>query len=186
MIGIVLDKSKQIAALLKPSRSSAISSYLEDKLINLGQKVSNISVRNLPSENLVHANFNSPEIKRVLSLIEQARAMIFVSPVYKASYTGVLKAFIDLIPEKGLADKITLPITTGGSIAHLLSLEYAFKPLFSILGSQEIFNGIYFVDSQTSYQDNERTFYDLDVEKRVNTALQKIVDRLSEKNQNVQ
>ena len=59
----------------------------------------------------------------------------------------MLKAFFDLIPEKGLVDKVVLPIVTGGTIAHLLSLEYAFKPLFSVLGSQEIINGVYMVDS---------------------------------------
>lgn len=165
----------------KTSRSSAISSYIENNLISQRQQVYNITVRDLPPEDLVYANFNSPEVKRVLSLIEQAHAVIVVSPVYKASYTGVLKAFIDLIPEKGLADKVILPIATGGSIAHLLSLEYAFKPLFSVLGSQEIKNGIYFVDSQISYQENQLTFLDVDVEHRVNIGLQELVNRLSEK-----
>lgn len=170
----------------KTSKSSAISSYIENQLINQVQQVSKITVRDLPPEDLIYANFNSPEIKRALSQIEQAQAVIVVSPVYKASYTGVLKAFFDLIPEKGLADKIILPIATGGSIAHLLSLEYAFKPLFSVLGGQEIKDGIYFVDSQISYQENQLTFLDVDVEHRVNTALQELVNRLAEKKLSVQ
>lgn len=165
----------------KSSRSSAISFFIEKNLINQGQHVNKITVRDLPPEDLVYVNFNSPEIKKALTQIEQAQAVIVVSPVYKASYTGVLKSFFDLIPEKGLAGKVVLPVATGGSIAHLLSLEYAFKPLFSILGSQEIKNGVYFVDSQISYQDNQLTFHDSDVEHRVNTALQEIVNRLSEK-----
>lgn len=170
----------------KTSRSSAISSYLENQLINQGQQVSKITVRDLPPEDLIYANFNSLEIKRVLSQIEQAQAVIVVSPVYKASYTGVLKTFFDLIPEKGLADKVILPVATGGSMAHLLSLEYAFKPLFSVLGGQEIKDGIYFVDSQISYQENQLTFLDVDVEHRVTTALQEIVNRLAEKKLSVQ
>jgi FMN reductase len=164
----------------KTSRSSAISSFIENNLINQGQLVSKITVRDLPPEDLIYANFNSLRIKRALSQIEQAQAVIVVSPVYKASYTGVLKAFFDLIPEKGLADKVILPVATGGSMAHLLSLEYAFKPLFSVLGSQEIKNGIYFVDSQMNYQENQLTFLDEDVEHRINTALQGLVNRLSE------
>ena len=85
----------------QPSRSSAISSYLENILIKEGKRVSTIHVRDLPAEDLLFANFNSPEIKAAQSLVEQAKAVIVVSPVYKASYPGVLKAFLDLIPEKG-------------------------------------------------------------------------------------
>ena len=89
----------------QPSRSSAISAYLEKNLINEGKQVSTITVRDLPAEDLLFANFNSQEIKAAQSLVEQAQAVIVVSPVYKASYPGVLKAFFDLIPEKGLLIK---------------------------------------------------------------------------------
>ena len=161
----------------QPSRSSAISAYLEKNLINEGKQVSTITVRDLPAEDLLFANFNSQEIKAAQSLVAQAQAVIVVSPVYKASYPGVLKAFFDLIPEKGLVDKVVLPIITGGTIAHLLSLEYAFKPLFSILGSQEIINGVFMVDADISYKE-QLTFDDSEIEQRLKTALNELLNRL--------
>jgi FMN reductase len=164
-----------------PSRSSAISSFIEKSLIKQGHHVSTITVRDIPPEDLVYANFNSPVIKEALAQIEQAQAVIVVSPVYKATYTGVLKAFLDLIPEKGLADKVVLPVASGGSYAHLISIEYAFKPLFSILGSEEIKNGVYVVDSQITYQDKQLTFVDPDIEQRLNTELYELVNLLSKK-----
>ena len=103
--------------------------------------------------------------------------MIVISPVYKASYTGVLKTFFDLIPEKGLSEKVILPIANGGSIAHLLSLEYAFKPLFSILNSQEILTGVYLIDSQFTYKENDLTFKDAEIQQRLHLAIELLLTK---------
>ncbi|WP_342047317.1 NADPH-dependent FMN reductase [Bacillus sp. OTU530] len=161
----------------QPSRTSAISTYLEKILVIGGKQVSTITVRDLPAEDLLFANFNSPKIKQAQSLIEQAQAVIIVSPIYKASYPGLLKAFLDLIPEKGLVNKVILPVATGGTIAHLLSLEYAFKPLFSVLGSREIINGVFIVDSDINYK-NQLAFADTGIEQRLKTALNDLVNQL--------
>ena len=164
----------------QPSRSSAISSYLENLLIKEGKRVSTIHVRDLPAEDLLFANFNSPEIKEAQSLVEQAKGLIVVSPVYKASYPGVLKAFLDLIPEKGLLNKVVLPVVTGGTLAHLLSIEYAFNPVFSVLGSQEIVNGVYMIDSQVSYKE-KLAFADPEIEQRLKKTLNNLLNRLPKK-----
>ncbi len=131
-------------------------------------------------EDLIYANFHSIAINQALDKVKHANALIVISPVYKASYTGVLKTFFDLIPEKGLAKKIILPIANGGSIAHLLSLEYSYKPLFSILGSQEILSGVYLTDSQFSYQENELTFIESELEKRIQIAIEELLSKLKE------
>jgi FMN reductase len=161
-----------------PSRSSAISSYLENTLSKAGKQVGSITVRELPAEDLLFANFNSPEIKNAQSMIQQAHAVIVVSPVYKASYPGVLKAFLDLIPEKGLVNKVVLPIVTGGTYGHLLSIEYAFKPIFSVLGSQEIINGVFITDSQLSYKEG-LVFTDPEIEQRLKRAVGELLNRLT-------
>ena len=123
------------------SRTSALASFLNNVIAGQGHQVNKISVRDLPPEALIYAQFNNSAIKEAQELVKQADALIVISPVYKASYTGVLKSFFDLIPEKGLEGKKILPIATGGSIAHLLSLEYAFKPLFSVLGAESLLKG---------------------------------------------
>lgn len=162
-----------------PSRSYAIASHVKNVLSAQGHQIEHINVRDLPPEDLVYANFQSPAIKQALEKIQQAQGIIVISPVYKASYTGVLKAFIDLIPEKGLAEKIILPIASGGTIAHLLSLEYALKPLFSVLGSQEVFTGVYLVDSQFSYNEEALTFIEPEIEQRLQTAIESFASKVS-------
>ena len=87
----------------------------------------------------------------------------------------MLKTFFDLIPEKGLSKKIILPIANGGSLAHLLSLEYAFHPLFSVLNSQEILTGVYLVDSQFTYKDTELFFNASKIQERLHSTIETLL-----------
>jgi FMN reductase len=68
-----------------------------------------IQVNELPPEDLVYTRFDSPAIIHANRVIEQADAVVVATPIYKASYTGVLKSFLDLIPQKGLEGKVILP-----------------------------------------------------------------------------
>ena len=43
------------------------------------------------------------------------------TPIYKASYSGVLKAFLDLLPQFAFGGKVVLPLLTGGTAAHVLA-----------------------------------------------------------------
>ena len=69
-----------------------------------------------------------------------------LTPVYKASYTGVLKTFLDLLPQFGLAGKVVLPLVTGGSLAHVLVIDYAFRPVLISLGAQHVVTGLFLHD----------------------------------------
>ncbi|MCG6197676.1 NAD(P)H-dependent oxidoreductase, partial [Anoxybacillus sp. LAT_38] len=87
--------------------------------------------------------FDSPAILEANRIIAKSDAVVVATPIYKASYTGVLKSFLDLIPQKGLEKKIVLPLAIGGTIAHLLAIDYALKPVLSALGANHIFTGVY-------------------------------------------
>jgi FMN reductase len=132
------------------SRLGAVIDYVEHILGVSGFEVSRIDVARLPADDLIHTKFESEHIVKANGLVAEADAVIIASPVYKASYTGVLKTFLDLIPQKGLAGKITLPLFMGGSLAHLLAIDYALKPVLSALGARHILGGVYTVDSQVT------------------------------------
>ncbi|MBU8918951.1 NADPH-dependent FMN reductase [Bacillus sp. FJAT-29953] len=163
------------------SRTAAVASFIDRILVKKGTKVEHLSVRDLPAEALLHAQFSHPEINKAQKLVEDSDALIVVSPVYKASYPGILKSFFDLIPEKGLAGKTVLPIASGGTLAHLLTLEYTFKPLFSTLGAREIPQGVYIVDAQISYTGDEIKFVDPQLEERLELAVLELVASLKGK-----
>jgi FMN reductase len=96
---------------------------------------------------------------------------------YKAAYTGILKTYLDLLPQNGLAGKIVLPIAIGGTIAHLLTLDYALKPLLSTLGARHILAGIYFLDSQIQYNDCN-VHFEAEIKQRLIVQLQEFASAL--------
>jgi FMN reductase len=153
------------------SRSSAVlklcSSILEEQSID----VASLSVRDIPPEDLVYANFESEALKKAQALIEQADGIIVGTPVYKASYTGVLKALLDLMPQYAFSGKTILPIATGGTITHLLSIDYAMKPLFGVLGSTSILRGIFILDSQMEKTNDGGIILEPEIHQRLKDAL---------------
>ncbi|MDO3413084.1 NADPH-dependent FMN reductase [Saccharibacillus sp. CPCC 101409] len=122
--------------------------YLEGRLDEEGLQHELLHIAELPHTDLITANFAGEEIKEALRKVEQADAVVFASPVYKASYSGVLKTFLDLIPQEGLRDKPVLPLLVGGTIAHLLAIDYALKPVLNALSARNILGGVYAVDRE--------------------------------------
>jgi FMN reductase len=77
--------------------------------------------------------FPSPELERTLDAVARADGLIAVTPVFNASYSGLFKSFVDVLPEDALADKPVLIGATGGTARHSLALEFAMRPLFAHL-----------------------------------------------------
>ena len=75
-----------------------------------------------------------------------ASGVVIATPVYKAAYTGVLKTFLDLLPQFGFADKVVLPLATGGTIAHVLAIDYALRPVLHALNARHVVGGLFILD----------------------------------------
>jgi FMN reductase len=128
------------------SRLFGMTQYVVDRLALAGFDIELISAAELPAEDLLRANFNSPAIRQALATVEQSDAVIIASPVFKASYSGALKTILDLVPQKGFQGKVVLPLFIGGTIAHLLAVDYALKPVVAALGGTNILGGVFAVD----------------------------------------
>ncbi len=133
------------------SRSGVLLDRAKSWLNQQGVEVVSYQVRDFPAEDLLHARFDSPHIINLLAQIERADGLVIATPVYKASFSGALKTVLDLLPERALSHKVVLPIATGGSIAHMLAVDYALKPVLSALKAQEMLHGIFAEDSQIAY-----------------------------------
>lgn len=169
-----------------PSRTYGVVEYALNLLSQNQFKTDLISVRDLPSEDLIFGRYDSPALEPAKALIQQASGLIIATPVYKAAYTGVLKSFLDLLPPKFLSGKVILPIATGGTIAHLLSIDYTLKPVLSELGAQYLLNGVYIVDKQVQRQEDGRFLLDEEVQQRLQQSvddLTKAVEQISTPNQ---
>lgn len=130
------------------SHLNGVIAYAKSKLEQSGCEVMLIDVASLPAEDLMHVNFGSMAIQRANALVEAAEGIIIASPVYKTTYTGVLKAYIDLLPQKGFQDKTVAAYFVGGTISNLLSIDYALKPLLASMGAKCFAENVFAVDDQ--------------------------------------
>jgi FMN reductase len=161
------------------SRLNGLIQHVESKWLEQGIKVSHIRVAELPAEALLHANFKDEQILAALASVESANGVVIASPVYKASFTGILKAFLDLLPQTGLKGKVTLPLFIGGTIAHLLSLDYALKPILSVLGSRNILGGVYAIDQWVQRLDNGGFELSEELRKRLDDSAEELEEELT-------
>ncbi|MNI70021.1 FMN reductase (NADPH) [compost metagenome] len=51
---------------------------------------------------------------------------------------------------------MSLPLVIGGSIAHLLAIDYALKPVLTALGGRHILGGVYAVDQGIERLDGDK------------------------------
>ena len=79
--------------------------------------------------------------------LADARLLIIATPTYKASYTGLLKAFLDHYGTGDLAGRVVIPIFTGGSPAHSLAPDFTLRPLLVELGASVPTRSLYVVSS---------------------------------------
>nr|WP_063826010.1 NADPH-dependent FMN reductase [Streptomyces antibioticus] len=112
-----------------------------------GHTVDHIAVRELPAADLLGGNTAHPRIAGAQERIAQADGLIVATPIFKASYSGLLKSLLDLLPQKALAGKAVLPLATDGTPTHLLAVDYALRPVLSVLGARHIIEGTFLLDS---------------------------------------
>lgn len=70
-----------------------------------------------------------------VAAIGAARLLVVASPVYKGSYTGLLKAFLDRFPPGGLTGVVAVPVMVGASPGHAVSAEAYLRPVLLELGA---------------------------------------------------
>lgn len=130
------------------SSSKALLADVGEQLAGLGHRLSWLEVRELPAQALLHADFCDPGIVAALAQVAAAQALVIATPVYQASYTGVLKAFLDMLPQDGLRGKLVLPLAVGGSQSHMLAIDYALRPVLQALSAELVLSGIYATSAQ--------------------------------------
>ncbi|MDX6741897.1 NAD(P)H-dependent oxidoreductase [Actinocorallia sp. A-T 12471] len=81
--------------------------------------------------------------------------LIVASPTYKATYTGLLKAFLDRYPTDGLAGTVAVPVMTGGSPHHSLAPDTGLRPLLVELAASVPTRSLYAVVSSAGPDSSE-------------------------------
>jgi FMN reductase len=91
---------------------------------------------------------SDPGLTQLNAEVAAASVAIFASPTYKASYTGLLKAFLDRYGNNGLAGVTAIGVMTGGWPGHLLAVEVHLRPVLVELGASVPSRGLYVTEPE--------------------------------------
>ncbi len=157
------------------SLSTQVAAKVGARLATEGFTVTSLNVRDLPAEDLVFARFDAPAIKEAAAAVDRAEGIVIATPIYKAAYSGVLKAFLDLLPQFGLARKTVLPLATGGSVANVLAIDYALRPVLSSLGARHVVGGFFILEKLVT-RDADGIHFDADTQEKLDAAVAAFAD----------
>ncbi|MET7303673.1 FMN reductase [Embleya sp. NPDC005575] len=129
------------AGLGKPSSTRMLGDRLAEatrrQLVDRGVEVDvhTVELRDVAvdiAHNLV-TGFPPPGLRAAIETVTRADALIAVTPIFTASYSGLFKSFFDVLDNTALTGKPVLIAATGGTARHSLALEHALRPLFAYL-----------------------------------------------------
>ena len=84
------------------------------------------------ADNLLTGFANTP-LRAAVDTVVGADAVIAVTPIFSASYSGLFKTFFDVVDKDALAGTPVLLGATAGTARHSLAREHALRPLFAYL-----------------------------------------------------
>lgn len=127
------------------SRSRSLLDYALDRLRDKGIDAALVDLAELDAEALLGRRADE-RLQDALSLVERAGIVVASTPVYRATYTGLLKVFFDQLPQRGLTGKIAIGIASGAADAHRIVIDQGLRPLFSSVEARVV-EGVYATDA---------------------------------------
>lgn len=97
--------------------------------------------------------WGDPKVAEAKAIVTAADSLIVASPTFKATYTGLLKLFLDQFGAGELGQVTTFPVMLGGSYMHALAPELTLRPVLVEIGASCPAPGLYLLDSE--YESSE-------------------------------
>ena len=124
------------------SSSRRLVKRVLDLLAARGFATDVIDLSALPSEALL-ARGEDAAVAGALAKVGDARVLVVGTPVYRATYTALLKTLFDLMPENYLSGKVAVLIATGAAPGHMLAIDHGLRPLVASLAGVSAATAIY-------------------------------------------
>lgn len=131
----------QIAVLIgsaaPPGRTHAVASVLAERLTSRGSAAPVIDLREIAFEPADGRPLDAHDatIRDAVATLHGAAAVVVVSPVYRATYTGVLKNFLDIVPLDALRDRPIGLAVVGASPHHYLGVDLGLRAVWAWFGA---------------------------------------------------
>ena len=124
------------------SSSGRLAEGVLELLADAGWSTDVIELASLPAGPLL-ARGEDDAVRDALAMVGRARVVVVATPVYRATYTGLLKTLFDLMPEGLLEGKVCVLVATAAQPGHLLAVDHGLRPLIASLGGLSTATAIY-------------------------------------------
>lgn len=135
------------------SKTAMLAQKVIDELRADAADVQHIRLSALNGLALLRGETSDQGIADAIAAVDEADGVVVATPIFKSSYSGLLKIFLDVLPQFGLAGKAVLPLATGGSLAHVLALDYGLRPVLQSMGARHIVQAVFVASAQASVVD---------------------------------
>jgi len=128
----------------KPSSRTGEAAQIVARAVGAGE-IEVIEVSELGAGLL---GWGDPAVAEAKKKVQAADLAVIASPTFKATYTGLLKLFLDQFEGRtGMAGVLAIPMMLGAGPAHALAADILLKPVLSELGAICPTQGLYLLDS---------------------------------------
>lgn len=117
--------TRQVADRIADSVTAAVSARgesLDITVIEVAELINDLA-------QVMSTGMSTPRLNEVKTQLSAADGLVAVTPVFKASYSGVFKMFFDALDTEALNGMPTIIAATAGTARHSLVLEHALRPL---------------------------------------------------------
>jgi FMN reductase len=138
------------------SRTRLAADAVAESLERLAREVGReVDVQAIELAELMGELFASPSdaADAAVALARASDLLVVASPTYKATYTGLLKAYFDRFGSNALAGVIAVPLMLGGAPVHTLALDTHLHPLLLELGASCPTRGLFVLESELEQLD---------------------------------
>jgi FMN reductase len=93
-------------------------------------------------------DWEAAEVSSAVAAVADSDLVVVGTPTFKATYTGLLKLFLDRFAGgTGLEGVVAVPLQLGSTMAHALSPELHLRPLLAELGAIVPAPALFLLDS---------------------------------------
>jgi FMN reductase len=143
------------------SKTALLAEHVLALATKPGETARHFRVSSLDPAALLKGDMSNPLLAEMVAAVESAHGVIIATPIYKAAYSGLMKCFLDVLPQFALAGTAVLPIATGGSVAHVLALDYALRPVLQSMGARHIVQGHFVAEPSMTVADGKLVLDDV-------------------------
>ena len=142
-VGVVVGNPKARSRTLEVAETVAVAAADEAGIVDV--VFSTIDLVELGPELF---DWSSTRVREVVDAVRRCPLVIVASPTYKASYTGLLKAFLDWFSTTDLSGVTVVPVMVGAGPEHALAVEVHLRPVLVEIGATIPTRGLYVTESR--------------------------------------